>query len=115
WATNILPYPAGTSVPLDEVNQTVTFLVTVDKPGLFSAIPSIDSSGNLTFQTAPGATGTATITVAAQDHGHDAGTANGGVDTSNTITFTITITPATSGITVTSSPTSPSYGQSVTY
>lgn len=51
WATNISPGPAN------QVNQTVRFIVTA-VPGfnpstLFSVLPAIDSSGNLTYTLAP--------------------------------------------------------------
>jgi len=83
WATAI---SAG---PPDESSQTVTFTTSNSNNALFSAQPSVDASGNLTFTVAPDAFGTATVTVTAHD---DGGTANGGVDTSAAQTFTITIT-----------------------
>src|SRR5205085_1566706 len=55
---------------------------------LFSVQPSISAAGVLTFTPAPNAFGTATVNVNLQDNG---GTANGGVDTSATMTFTITV------------------------
>jgi len=42
-------------------------------------VPSIDTSGNLTYTLAANAFGTEAVTVRAHDNG---GTANGGVDTS---------------------------------
>src|SRR6185295_14857599 len=48
----------------------------------------ISPSGVLTFTPAPNASGTATVTVSLSDNG---GTANGGVDTSGSVTFTITV------------------------
>ena len=82
WATGI---SAG---PSDEAGQTVTFIVTVDKPGLFATPPAVSSNGTLTYKPMLLALGTATVTVRAVDSG---GTANGGVDTSPPQTFTITI------------------------
>ena len=83
WATSI---SAG---PPSESSQTVAFLITGNtNPGLFSAGPSISPGGVLTFTPSANAFGTATITVALQD---DGGTANGGVDTSASQTFTITV------------------------
>jgi large repetitive protein len=83
WATAI---SAG---PTNESSQTVSFVITGNtKPGLFSAGPSVSSSGVLTFTPAANQNGTATITVVAQDNG---GTANGGNDTSAPQTFTITV------------------------
>jgi hypothetical protein len=82
WATNISPGPAN------ESGQAVSFLVSNDNSGLFSAQPAIASNGALTFTPATHAYGKATVTVRAQDNG---GTANGGVDTSAPQTFTITV------------------------
>jgi CSLREA domain-containing protein len=84
WATAI---SAG---PPDEVNQTLSFLVSADTPGLFTGTgqPAITATGTLTYAPAPGADGQATVTVELHD---DGGTANGGVDTSLAQTFTITI------------------------
>jgi hypothetical protein len=82
WATGI---SAG---PSDEAGQTVTFVVTVDKPGLFATLPAVASNGTLTYKPTLIALGTVTVTVRAVDSG---GTANGGVDTSPPQTFTITI------------------------
>ena len=50
--------------------------------------PTIDADGNLTYTPAADANGSATVTVSLSDNG---GTANGGVDTSATQTFTITV------------------------
>jgi hypothetical protein len=55
---------------------------------LFSAGPAISSTGTLTYTPAANADGLATITLVIQDNG---GTANGGVDTSPSQTFTITV------------------------
>ncbi len=82
WATAISPGPA------DEAGQSVAFVVTVDKPSLFTVPPAIGADGTLTFRPKPLALGTATVTVRAVDSG---GTANGGTDTSAPRTFTITI------------------------
>ncbi len=83
WATAISAGPAN------ESGQTVTFFTSNDNNALFSAQPSIDSSGVLTFTPAPNASGSAIVTVYAQD---DGGTANGGDDTSGSVTFEITVT-----------------------
>jgi hypothetical protein len=84
WATAI---SAG---PPDEAGQTLTFTLTASNTALFSVQPSLSPTGTLTFTPAPDANGTATITVTLKD---DGGTANGGVDTSASQTFTITVTP----------------------
>jgi hypothetical protein len=83
WATAISAGP-------NEGGQTVNFVVTNDNNALFSSQPAISPSGTLTFQSAPNAFGSATVSVTLHDNG---GTANGGVDTSATVTFTITINP----------------------
>ena len=82
WATNILPGVAS------ESGQSVSFLVTSDNPTLFSAGPTVQSNGTLTFTPAPNANGSSILTVRAQDNG---GTASGGRDTSDSQTFTITV------------------------
>ena len=84
FATNI---SAG---PSDESGQTLTFNVSNDNNALFSAQPAIDASGELTYESASGATGTALVSVSLSD---DGGTANGGDDTSATQQFTITVVP----------------------
>lgn len=76
--------------PADEADQAVLgYQVTNDSNALFSVQPAIDPAGRLTFTPAPNANGAAIVTVKLQDNG---GTANGGVDTSASRTFTITIT-----------------------
>ncbi len=84
WATSISPGPAN------ESSQTVSFTVTNNDNALFSAQPAISSSGTLTYTPSTTADGTATVSVTLKDNG---GTANGGVDTSPTQTFTITAGP----------------------
>ncbi len=84
WATAISAGPA------DEAAQTLTFNITNNtNAALFSVAPAVSATGTLTYTPAANAAGTATITLALQDNG---GTANGGVDTSPTQTFTITVT-----------------------
>ncbi len=82
WATNRL---AG---PPDESGQKLDFIVTTNNDPLFFVPPAISADGTLTYQPAANANGTATVTVALHD---DGGTANGGVDTPPTQTFTITV------------------------
>lgn len=84
WVTNI---SAG---PSDESGQTLDFIVSNDNNALFSAQPAIDAFGTLTYTPAANANGSATVTVQLHDNG---GTANSGVDTTVSQTFTITITP----------------------
>ena len=80
WATGISAGPNET--------QTLTFLVSNDNSALFASQPALSAAGVLTFTPAANAYGTATVTVALQD---DGGTANGGDDTSPSVTFIITI------------------------
>ena len=82
WATNISAGPF-------ESGQTVTFHVSNDNNALFASQPDIDeSTGNLAFESASGVTGSATVSVYLTD---DGGTANGGVDTSATQMFSISV------------------------
>ncbi len=82
WATSI---SAG---PVSESGQTVDFVVTNDNASLFSVAPAIAADGTLTYTPAANANGSATITVSLHDNG---GIAGGGVDTSASQTFTITV------------------------
>jgi VCBS repeat-containing protein len=83
WATGISPGP-------NEPTQTVSFTVTNDNNGIFAVQPAVSPTGTLTYTGAANKYGLATVSVKIVDNG---GTANGGVDTSATQTFTITITP----------------------
>ena len=78
WATAISPGPS------DESGQTVTFVVSNNNTGLFSAQPAVSSGGTLTYTPALNANGSATVSL----HAHDNG---GGTADSPTQTFTITI------------------------
>jgi hypothetical protein len=82
FAGNIVPGPKS------EPNELIHFVVTNDNPSLFTVEPAIDANGTLTYTPAPGAGGTANVTVVLQNNG---GTANGGSDTSAPQTFPITI------------------------
>ncbi|OKH40726.1 hypothetical protein NIES2101_34895 [Calothrix sp. HK-06] len=82
WATEI------TTGLLDDTKQRLTFIVTNTDNGLFSEQPSISSDGKLTFKSAANANGEATVTVKLQDNG---GILKGGKDTSNPVTFKITV------------------------
>ncbi|WP_020468704.1 right-handed parallel beta-helix repeat-containing protein [Zavarzinella formosa] len=85
WAEDISKGPAN------ESSQTVSFeIFSNSNPALFSAGPVIGPDGTLTYTSAPNANGTATIQVRIKDSGT---TDNGGVDTSATQTFTITVDP----------------------
>ena len=85
WATDITPGPA------DEAGQALAFIVTNNNNPLFSVQPAIDAAtGTLTYRPAANVNGVATVTVVLRD---DGGTANGGDDTSEPLTFTITVNP----------------------
>jgi uncharacterized delta-60 repeat protein len=107
WATGFLPGPA------DESTQTVAAyeIVNNSNPSLFSVAPAIATNGTLTYT--PGTTtGTATLTVRVKDNG---GTANGGIDTSATQTFTITVNPQTVSLSATNATATEVAGNTGTY
>ncbi len=85
WAKNISAGPAN------ESSQSVSFNVSNDNAALFSEPPAINGNGALTYTPQADAFGVATVSVFLKD---DGGTQNGGVDTSPTSQFTITITPS---------------------
>jgi hypothetical protein len=74
------------------LGQIPTYTLTrLDPPAslVFATGPTIDATGTLVYEAAPGTTGTATYQVAMKDSG---GTANGGKDTApSTQTFTIVV------------------------
>ncbi len=80
WATQISP-----GVSPDEAGQGVNFVVTTNHPEWFKVQPAISPTGVLSF-TSGKIGGTATLTVQLKDN---AGTANGGVDTSPPVQFTV--------------------------
>jgi WD40 repeat protein len=84
WISSFNPGPAN------ESGQIVsTYIINnISNAGLFSGGPTIDNSGNLTYTPVLDAFGNSTFDVKVQDNG---GTANGGIDTSDAQTFTITI------------------------
>ncbi len=69
-------------------NQTLTFEVGVDSPGLFSQPPQIGPDGTLQFTPKPQAWGRSTVTFHAVDNG---GTANDGWNRSATNAFVIVV------------------------
>ena len=82
----------------------MTFAVTGNtNAALFSAQPAVSPAGVLTYTSAPNASGSATITLVLSDNG---GVANGGVNQSAPVMFTITVTavndaPALTNATIT--------------
>ena len=92
WLTGFVPGPAN-----EALQKLATVLVTTNNPKLFAKAPAIDAkTGNLAFTPAKGASGQATVTVRVKDNG---GAGSGGVDTSDPLTFTITVTKAASVMT----------------
>ena len=83
WATSLSKGPA------DESSQTVSFNVSNNNNGLFSAQPAVSSAGTLTYTPAANANGSPTVTISITDNG---GVSNGGVNVSANQTFTITVT-----------------------
>ncbi|MFD0941555.1 YDG domain-containing protein [Pedobacter boryungensis] len=71
-----------------ETSQTTSLTVTSTNASLFSEL-AVTNAGVLTYKTANGRSGSATVTVTVKDNG---GTNNGGVD-SYTRSFTITVNP----------------------
>ncbi|MCK7594972.1 beta strand repeat-containing protein [Pseudomarimonas salicorniae] len=94
-AQTVDPWASAISAgPADESGQTLAFSVTGNtNPALFSAGPAVSPSGVLSFTPAPGASGAATISLVLGDNG---GTSNGGVDTSASQDFTISVTAVNS-------------------
>ena len=87
WATNV---KAG---PSDEVAQALAFTITAADPSLFASAPTVDAAtGDLSFTPLDDANGATNVIVELVDSG---GTADGGLDTSTTVSFAITVTPVT--------------------
>lgn len=61
--------PAINSTAIDENNQLLTFDLIVSNPSLFAVAPTMDSSGRLTFRTAPNQNGNSIITARLRDNG----------------------------------------------
>jgi subtilisin family serine protease len=77
--------------PSDEAAQAITTIaLAISDTTIFSAKPSITADGTLSFTPAANKYGTASITVSLADNG---GTLNGGVSSSTSSPFTITIQP----------------------
>jgi hypothetical protein len=83
WAA----FNAGPSEGSQSVLAYTSTLLT--NPGLFAVAPTVSNDGSLSYTAAANAFGSATFSVSVQD---DGGTANGGIDSSATQTFTITVT-----------------------
>ncbi len=83
WASAI---SAG---PTAEASQVLAFTLVNTDSALFSEQPALSPQGTLTYQPAPGKTGSAVVTAVLKDNG---GVANSGVDSSPPQFFTITVT-----------------------
>ena len=76
--------------PLEASQSVAEYVVETDNPGIFLAGPEVDVNGQLTFTPRRTTSGVANVSIQVRDTG---GTANGGVDTSEVIPFSITIEP----------------------
>ncbi|MCY2987312.1 MAG: hypothetical protein NTY19_05530 [Planctomycetota bacterium] len=80
--------------PTNESSQVVLWylvpITDISNRSLFSVLPVVANDGTLTYTSAPDANGTSTFKVAVQDNG---GIDRGGIDTSPTQLFTITVNP----------------------
>ena len=85
WAA----FSAGPSNEIGEAVQSYN-VINVGNPGLFNVQPSVDTNGTLSYSVAANANGSSTFTVTVTDNG---GTANGGINTSASQQFTITVDP----------------------
>ncbi|MEE4175687.1 MAG: Ig-like domain-containing protein, partial [Xanthomonadales bacterium] len=75
--------------PGEDDQSLVAYLVSNDNNALFAVQPTLATDGTLSYTPADDASGVATVSVQVQD---DGGTDNGGVDTSPTQQFAITVT-----------------------
>ena len=88
FATQLSQGPTA-AVPANEPCQALNFiLVSNSNPSIFSVQPVLNNNGTVTFTPAHDFNGVSTLVVRIHDNG---GTAGGGVDTSATQSFTITI------------------------
>lgn len=85
WVANFMPGGGP-----DESGQSPDAYIVSDisDPGLFETAPAVDAGGNLTYTPAANAFGSATFNVSVRD---DGGTADGGLDTSDPLTFSIVV------------------------
>lgn len=84
----IQAWASASAGPADEQGQVLTYVITpLNVPaGFFSSVPVVDTvSGDLSFEVAPGATGSAELKFKVVDNG---GSDNGGNNQSNEVTVT---------------------------
>lgn len=79
----------GQLLAIDEQAQALEFIMTVGNQGLFTELPSIDSSGKLTYRTAPDQNGTAVVTARLIDNGPNSPAPNTNIGP--IVTFTIVV------------------------
>ncbi len=84
WATNISAGPAY------EATQSVHFYAWMTNASLLCTTPTISATGTLSYEPAPDMNGSATVGIVLLD---DGGTANGGINSSTSYWFTITVDP----------------------
>jgi hypothetical protein len=95
-------WASGLSAGSDEGGQKMHFVIDNNTaPNLFHAAPTLSATGELTFRPAPNANGTATITAHLVD---DGGRANGGVDASSPVEFTVRVDAVNDAPTITVAP-----------
>jgi hypothetical protein len=82
WATEI------SRGPINENGQSLQIQVETDAAHLFAVPPALSTDGTLSFSPLPNTAGTAEVTVRLVD---DGGTENGGVNTSPTVRFLLTV------------------------
>jgi O-acetyl-ADP-ribose deacetylase (regulator of RNase III) len=82
WARNIFKGAEN------ESNQKLKFVLSTDKPNLFSIQPQVSEDGTLTYTPANNANGTAAVTIKLMD---DGGVENGGIDSTKSQTFNIIV------------------------
>jgi len=74
--------------PLESGQAVAEYIVENDNPTLFLVAPQVDNNGQLTFTPNPATDGVANVSIRVRDTG---GTANGGIDTSEALPFSITV------------------------
>jgi hypothetical protein len=104
WVTDVRSGPAN-----EEAFEEVRFIVTTDNDDLFSVLPAVatvtdpgpGATADLTFTTAPDASGAATVSIHADDRPNNAPLDPPHDYTSDTLTFTITVGAVNDAPTVT--------------
>ncbi len=87
-AQSVAAWATGIDDGDGDVVQMLTFMVSNDNAALFATAPAVSPTGTLTYTPADDANGVANVSLFLMD---DGGTANGGMDSSPTQMFTITV------------------------